>query len=134
MKYKLLTILTLLMLVNQTLGAETSIDSEAHKIHHVVIVWLKQHGDSTVQQQYINASLAFAELPGVEQYTVGTPAAIQRERINPALDESYDLAITSTYRSQQDYERFLKHPDYVKVAQEVLKPLVEKYKIYDFVE
>jgi heme-degrading monooxygenase HmoA len=50
------------------------------------------------------------------------------------LDESYDVAVASRFESQEAFEAFLKHPDYQKVAQDVLKPLVDRYKIYEFVE
>lgn len=103
-------------------------------VHHLVIVWLKQAGDEAQRQQYIQASKAFAELPGVLSYEVGTPASIKRSRVNAALDESYDVAVASRFESEEAFEAFLKNPDYQKVAQEVLKPLVDRYKIYEFVE
>jgi len=109
-------------------------DEEPAKIHHVVIVWLKQHGDTQLRQQYIEQSKPLADLPGVLSYQVGMPANIKRARLNPAVDESYDLAVDSVFESQQAYEDFLKHPDYVRLAQEVLKPWVESYKVYDFAE
>ena len=109
-------------------------DAEQPKIHHVVVVWLKQHGDDGLRQQYIEQSKPLAQLPGVIRYQVGVPAAIKRSRPNPAVDDSYDVAVDSEFESQQAYEDFLKHPDYVRLAQEVLKPWVESYKVYDFAE
>lgn len=105
-----------------------------HKVHHVVVVWLKQAGDANLRQQYIQESKALANLPGVLTYDVGVPAEITRGRANAALDESYDVAVSSVYESQQAYEAFLKNPDYLRVAQQVLRPWVEKYKVYDFIE
>lgn len=109
-------------------------DSGAHKVHHVVVVWLKQAGDENVRRQYIEASKPLAQLPGVLSYEIGTPAAIKRGRANAALDESYDLAIASSYQSQQAFEDFLKNSEYIRVAQQVLRPLVDNYKVYDFIE
>ncbi len=126
--------LYVLILVSNTGLAQSTAETGQHKIQHVVIVWLKQPGDAEVQQQYIAASKPLAALPGVLSYTVGAPANIKRERANPALDESYDLAVSSSFENQQAYEEFLKNPDYVKVAMEVLRPLVDRYRVYDFVE
>ncbi|AMK75255.1 MULTISPECIES: Dabb family protein [Methylomonas] len=106
----------------------------SHKVHHVVIVWLKQAGDEKLRQQYIQESEGLAKLPGVLAYDVGTPAAINRGRPNAALDESYDVAVSGVYESQQAYEAFLRSPEYLRVAQQVLRPLVDKYKVYDFIE
>jgi Stress responsive A/B Barrel Domain len=131
--YKFLCSLCLL-LVSYTINAQSVSEADTHKVQHVVIVWLKQHGDAAAQQQYIAASKPFAALPGVLSYAVGTPAVSKRERPNPALDESYDIAISSSFENQQAYEEFLKNPDYVKAAMEVLRPLVDKYRVYDFVE
>lgn len=124
----------LLLLVSSASFSQTPADPSSHRIQHVVIVWLKQHGDPYVQQQYIAASKPFAALPGVLSYVVGTSALSKRERLNPALDESYDVAVSSSFENQEAYEAFLKNPEYVKMAMEVLRPLVDKYRVYDFVE
>lgn len=104
------------------------------QIHHLAIVWLKQPGDDQLRRQYIEASRPLAGLPGVVAYQAGTPAAVQRSRANAALDESYDVAVYGVFESRQAYEQFLKNPEYVRVAQQVLRPLVEKYKLYEFAE
>ncbi len=106
----------------------------ADTLHHLVIIWLKQPGDATVRQQYIDASKPLANLPGVLSYQVGVPATIKRSHANASLDESYDVAIASVFESPQAYEAFLKNPQYAQIAQGVLRPLVEKYQVYDFVE
>lgn len=126
----------ILLATLQALGSlyAGSASADSAIVHHQVIIWLKQAGDENIRQQYIDESKALSKLPGVLNYDIGRPVAIKRGRINPALDESYDLAISSRYESQQAYEAFLKNPEYLRIAQEVLKPLVDKYKIYDFVE
>ncbi|MGZ8186018.1 MAG: Dabb family protein, partial [Methylobacter sp.] len=63
-----------------------------------------------------------------------TVAVINRDKPSHAVDDSYDVAISSTFESRQALENYLKNPEHHKVIQELLKPLVEKYKVYDFVE
>lgn len=104
------------------------------KAHHVVIIWLKQHGDAAARQKYIDGSKRLANLPGVIAYNIGTVGAIKRERPSPAVDDSYDIAITSSFESKEALENYLQNPEHHKVVFDVLKPLVEKYKVYDFVE
>lgn len=126
-------ILVLMALMNGCATAP-SVDSTSaeNRLHHVVIVWLKQTGDTAVRQQYIEASKAIAQLPGVISYELGTPAAIKR-RNSRVADESYDVAVDSVFESQQAYEAFLKDPEYGRIAQDVLRPMVEKYQVYDFI-
>jgi hypothetical protein len=102
-------------------------------LHHLVIIWLKQPGDATVRQQYIDASKPLANLPGVLSYELGIPATIKRSHANASVNESYDVAIASVFESPQAYEAFLKNPQYAQIAQGVLRPLVEKYQVYDFI-
>jgi hypothetical protein len=106
----------------------------SHRLHHVVVIWLKQSGDADLRQRYINESKPLARLPGVLAYDVGTPASIKRRHTSSALDESYDVAIASVFESPQAFEAFLKNPEYGRIAQQVLRPWVDKYQVYDFVE
>lgn len=136
MKFRTVISLAALMAATSTIStvdAQTG-DSGQRKVHHVVVVWLKQAGDENARRQYIEESKHIAELPGVLSYEIGSPAAIKRGHASAALDESYDVAVSSTYESQQAFEDFLKNPEYVRIAQQVLKPLVDKYKVYDFIE
>jgi heme-degrading monooxygenase HmoA len=98
------------------------------------VIWLKQPGDETARRHYIEQSRRFADLPGVLAYDVGTPSNVIRRHTSSALDESYDVAIASVFESQQAFEAFLKNPEYGRVAREVLKPLVDNYRVYDFIE
>lgn len=133
MKTRSLFVLSLLFIGSvTTVQAETN--SVPHKAHHLVVVWLKQHGDVAVRKQYIEASKRLAKLPGVLTYHIGIPAAIKRDNPRPALDDSFDIAISSTFENLQALENYSKHAEHQKVIQETLKPLVEKYKVYDFVE
>ncbi|MGR9115112.1 MAG: Dabb family protein [Gammaproteobacteria bacterium] len=117
-----------------TAQAQTTEQTKQRKAYHVVIIWLKQHGDENARRQYIEGSKRLAKLPGVLAYNIGTATAVKRERPSHALDDSYDIAISSTFESLQALENYLKHPKHHQVVQEVLKPLVAKYKAYDFVE
>ncbi len=109
-------------------------ETSEHRLHHVAVIWLKRSGDETLRAQYIEASRQFAELPGVVSYDAGMPANVKRSRSNAAVDESFDVAVSAVFESREAFRAFLKHPDYVSAAQEVLRPLVDKYKVYEFVE
>lgn len=114
--------------------AEESAGVSEGKAYHVTVIWLKQHGDADARRKYIEASKRLSKLPGVLSYNIGTIASINRAKPSHAVDDSYDVAISSTFESKQALENYLKNPEHHKVVYEVLKPMVEKYKVYDFVE
>lgn len=117
------------------LPAQSEVQTEtSQRLHHVVIVWLKESGDQRVRQRYIDASRQLSHLPGVLSYEAGAPAVMPQRRASKALDGSYDVAVASVFESQQAFAEFLKNPEYVHIAQELLRPLVEKYQVYDFVQ
>lgn len=133
MKYGLIVMLAIIFAgCASTQPSPENAYQSSRKLHHLVIVWLKQPGDETLRQRYIDESKPLAKLSGVLAYDIGAPAKIKRSHTSTALDESYDLAIASVFESQQAFETFLKNPEYGRVAQEVLRPLVAKYQVYDF--
>jgi hypothetical protein len=126
--------LTMVLSLATVCHAEESVNKSSGKAYHVTVIWLKQHGDVEARRKYIEASNRLSKLPGVLSYNIGTVTTINRDKPNHAVDDSYDIAISSTFESKQALENFLKNPEHHKIVHEVLKPLVEKYKVYDFVE
>ncbi|MCK9609422.1 MAG: Dabb family protein [Methylomonas sp.] len=123
-----------LMLAVILSGCATPPVEPQHRLHHLVIVWLKQPEDANLRQRYIDESKSLGRLPGVMAYDVGSPAPVKRRHTSSALDESYDVAIASVFENQAAFEAFLKNPTYGRMAQEVLRPMVRRYQVYDFVE
>lgn len=110
-----------------------SVMADSTAIHHLVVVWLKTD-QPNASQTYREASQLLADLPGVLEYKVASRANIVRSRPNPSVDDSFDLLVDSQFESASALEAFLKHPDYVRIAQEQLRPLVDHYRVYDFVD
>lgn len=131
-----LVVLLLVFYANPASSANTQFESQAkpHKAHHIVVIWLKRHGDPNVRREYIQASKKLANLPGLLAYNIGIPASIKRETPSHSVDESFDVAISSTFDSQKSLEDYLKSPEHRNVIEEDLKPLVDRYKVYDFIE
>jgi hypothetical protein len=100
------------------------------RVQHVVIVWLKDHGDPAARRQYIENSRRLGKLPMVLRYQVGTVLAGDRA----IVDSSYDLGVVATFENEQGLRDYLAHPEHRKVIEESLKPLVEKAVVYDFKE
>lgn len=100
------------------------------RIHHVVIVRLKDHGSAEARQQYIEATRSLSKLPMVSSYHVGTALPGKRD----VVDSSYDVAIVATFENAQALDEYSRHSDHDKVINEKLEPLADRVVVYDFVE
>ncbi|QXP86118.1 Dabb family protein [Methylococcus sp. Mc7] len=113
-----------------TVGSADVIPADGGRVQHVVIVWLKDHGNPAARQQYIENSRRLGKLPMVLRYQVGTVLAGDRA----VVDGSYDVGVVATFENDQALRDYLAHPEHRKVIEESLKPLVEKAVVYDFKE
>lgn len=130
------TLISLLLVAAVNMVAETPALAEASgsssesRVHHVVIVWLKDAGNPAAREQYIAHSRRLSKLPMVMDYRVGTALPKSRE----VVDSSYDVAVVSTFANQQAISDYLNHPEHKKIIDDALKPLVAKAIVYDFAE
>jgi hypothetical protein len=102
--------------------------SSGSEIDHVVVIWLKDHGNAQQQQQMIDRSKRFTQIPGVLSVSVGTCLPSTR----PVVDTSYDVAVVMRFANEQALHQYDQHPIHKKAVQELLAPLAAKIVIYDF--
>ena len=122
----------LLCIVSQAFSVSAEVASSAPgRVHHIVIVWLKDHGSAAARQQYIEATRDLSKLPMVWRYQVGTALPGGGRQ---AVDSSYDVAINATFENAKALEAYLQHEDHARILQEKLKPLVDRAVVYDFVD
>jgi hypothetical protein len=100
------------------------------RVHHVVIVWLKDAGNPAAREQYIAQSRRLSKLPMVIDYRIGTALPGGRE----IVDSTYDVAVVSTFANRQAVTAYMEHPEHKEVIEQALKPLVAKAVVYDFAE
>ena len=74
--------------------------------------------------------MKFESIPGVLEVRAGEVVKSDR----PIVDSTYDVAIFLSYKSVDDMKAYLIHPDHKKAVKEVLRPLVKKVLVYDFIE
>ncbi len=97
-------------------------------VTHVVIARLKNPGDAASQEKLINASKDLAKIPGVISVRAGTPLPSKRS----VVISDYDVGIVMEFKNEQALRDYDHHPDHKKAVEEILKPLVEGFVIYDF--
>jgi len=91
--------LTMSLSLTTICHAVESVNKSGGKAYHVTVIWLKQHSDVEARRKYIEASKLLSKLPGVLSYNIGTVTAINRDKPNHAVDDSYDIAVSSTFEA-----------------------------------
>src|SRR5207248_8021170 len=89
-------------------------------IQHVVVCWLKHHGDAGERQRLIDASNDFqGKIPGLVRVSAGSVLPSTR----PAVDSSFDVAIVMTFKDETSLKNYGKHPVHQQAVKDVLRPL-----------
>ena len=96
-------------------------------VTHVVLCWLKTAGDQEGRARIVEASRTFASIPGVVTVTTGRPLASTR----PVDDSSFDVAVVIAFEHEAALRAYDAHPTHKQAVDEVLRPLVGKFVIYD---
>ena len=131
MRYRIMSLMLVMGLVWVVAGAagENETSSGDGAVNHIVIAWLKQPGDVEARKRFIETTKGFAKLPGVIGHQVGPVLPSDRK----VADSSFDIAVVITFKDKDALAAYLEHPEHKKGLEEVLKPLVEKVVVYDFV-
>jgi Stress responsive A/B Barrel Domain len=128
MKYRIAIITLFSALLFPALASSTDLSRTSGPVHHVVIVWLKDHGSQAARKRYLQAAKPLSKLPMVQKYEVGFALPGKRD----VVDSSYDVAVHALFKNRRALDEYLAHPDHKKVIEKKLKPLVEKVVVYDF--
>ena len=104
--------------------------AQKQRINHVVLCWLKEPGNTVHRQQIIHQSKQFSQIPGVLEIRTGEVIPSDRK----IVDDSFDVAIYLTFADSEKMNAYITHPEHKKAVKEVIKPLVKKIVVYDFLE
>lgn len=97
------------------------------QIQHVVIIWLREPGNTSHRQTLIEASQQLTEIPGVISVEGGEVITDNRS----VVDSSFDVALVFRLQDKQALREYVQHPLHKKLLKEVFKPLIERYRVYD---
>ncbi len=95
---------------------------------HVIVIWLKHPNDAGACQRLINASQTFLQIPSVCEVRAGTMIPSTR----PGVDSSFDVAVVMTFTNAAALRNFATNPLHQKEIRDTLKPLAQKFRVYDF--
>ena len=96
-------------------------------IEHIVFLWLKEPGNSNAQDTIIKANQALKTIPGVIALRTGKAVPSQRR----IVDSSFDVALIISLIDQAALDAYLVHPLHQRLVDEIMKPLVDKVRVYD---
>ncbi len=102
----------------------------AQRIEHVVLCWLKEHGNKAQRRQVIAESQALADIPGVLEIRVGEVLPSDRA----IVDDSFDVGVIISFGSVEDMNRYITNKTHERIVKEKLMPLLAKIVVYDFSE
>jgi hypothetical protein len=120
-------LLTLVFAVICTLQLQPTAAASSQTIEHIVIIWLKQPGNTDAQNTIIKASQALKTIPGVMALKSGK--AVPSQRI--VVDSSFDVALIISFADQAALDAYLTHPLHLRLLEETIKPLVDRFRVYD---
>lgn len=101
---------------------------KAGEVEHVVLIWLKAHGNPAQCDKIVAATKDFQKnIPGILSISAGS--ALPSDR--PVVDDSFDIALVMRFESQAALASYEKHPVHTKAVTEVLKPLAARILVYD---
>jgi hypothetical protein len=120
-------LLTLVFAVICALQVQPTAAASSQTIEHIVIIWLKQPGNTDAQNTIIKASQALKTIPGVMAIKSGKAVPSQRT----VVDSSFDVALIISFADQAALDAYLTHPLHLQLLEETIKPLVDRFRVYD---
>ena len=120
-------LLTLVFAVICALQVQPTAAASSQTIEHIVIIWLKQPGNTDAQNTIIKASQALKTIPGVMALKSGKAVPSQRT----VVDSSFDVALIISLAGQTALDAYLTHPVHLQLLKETIKPLVDRFRVYD---
>ena len=125
--------ITLLLLLGgcaQTQVAENNNSRDNGRVNHMILIWLKDHGNLEQRQQVIDATKALQQIPGVISVRVGTVMPSERN----IVDDSFDVGVHMLFADRQSMKRYTSNPEHVRTVNQIVLPLTQRLVIYDFEE
>ena len=109
-------------------NALSSQKEEETFLTHLVICWLDKSVQESEINMVVNEAKKLVSIPGVSDFSVGK--AIESERA--IVDDSFTFAISMKFRNLETMNQYLTHKIHTDFVEKILKPRIDKIKVYDF--
>ena len=99
------------------------------QVTHVMLFWLKRPGNVDDQNFLRRGLRTLRRARGINDMRVGRPLPVDR----PDVEQSFDLGVVITFRDRQALEKFERDQRREQALDAMLRPLVRRYTVYNFV-
>ena len=99
------------------------------QVTQVMLFWLKRPGNVDDQNYLLRALRSLRRARGVNEVRFGRSLPVYRA----SLDESFDLGVVVIFRDREALEKFQRDQQPEKAIDAMLRPLVHRYSVYNFV-
>jgi Stress responsive A/B Barrel Domain len=106
-----------------------AVGARSGQVTQVMLFWLKRPGNVDDQNYLLRALRTLRHVRGVNDMRVGRPLLVDR----PGSEESFDLGVVLFFRDREALEKFQRDQQPEKAIDAMLRPLVRRYSIYNFV-
>ena len=109
-------------------AAPAVIPDNGGRINHVVLVWLKDHGNREARRAVMAATRELRRIPGLLALRVGEV----RESERPIVDDSFDIGVIMVFASAVDMQHYTQDFRHQRIVRDRIRPLAKKITVYDF--
>jgi Stress responsive A/B Barrel Domain len=120
--------LTCIALFLAPAGAQ-AVATRSGQVTHVMLFWLKRPGNVDDQNFLRRALRTLRRARGVNDMRVGRPLLLDP----PSVEQSFDLGVVIIFRDREALEKFERDQQREQAIDAVLRPLVRRYTVYNFV-
>src|SRR5437763_7348280 len=99
------------------------------QVTHVMLFWLKRPGNVDDQNFLRRGLRTLRRARGINDMRVGRPLPVDRQDV----EQSFDLGVVITFRDRQALEKFERDQRREQALDAMLRPLVRRYTVYNFV-
>jgi Stress responsive A/B Barrel Domain len=106
-----------------------AVATRSGQVTHVMLFWLKRPGNVDDQNFLRRALRTLRRARGVNDMRVGRPLLLDP----PSVEQSFDLGVVIIFRDREALEKFERDQQREQAIDAVLRPLVRRYTVYNFV-
>jgi hypothetical protein len=121
--------LTCVVALSLTPTGAQAVATRSGQVTHVMLFWLKRPGNVDDQNFLLRALRTFRRVHGVNDVHLGRSLAVTR----PGLEQSFDLGVVIIFRDREALEKFERDQQREQAIDAMLRPLVRRYTVYNFV-
>jgi Stress responsive A/B Barrel Domain len=121
--------LTCVVALSLTPTGAQAVATRSGQVTHVMLFWLNRPGNVDDQNFLRRALRTLRRARGINDMRVGRSLPVDR----PDVEQSFDLGVVIIFRDREALEKFERDQQREQAIDAMLRPLVRRYTVYNFV-